>query len=406
MFEPQSESFATTAQPAHPTDAIIGRFLRAARTHLDLQVAYVSEIVGNESIFRHVDAPGLESLVKPGDRRSLDDVYCRHILEGRIPELMPDTAAVPLAAGMPITAAIPIGAHVSVPVRLPGGDVYGMFCCLGPQDDPTLNQRDLNMLRTFADLAAHEIERERRSMDSLSALRAPIEALLAARAIDIVYQPIFKIGQPRPIGFESLSRFAPAPIRPPDQWFADAAAAGLGLELELLAIERALEALAHLPADIYLTVNASPSTACHPALQALLGRHALSRIVLEITEHEGVEDVTLLQAALAGLRAAGLRLAIDDAGAGYSGLQQILHLRPDIIKLDRFFVRDIEKDPTRRALAAALANFAGDVGSVLVAEGVEAEAELTALQALGFNTIQGYFLGRPAPLASAITLTG
>ena len=382
-------------------DAAIARFLRAARTHLDLQVAYVSEIVGNESVFRHVDAPGLEHLVKPGDRKSLDDVYCRHILEGRLPELIPDTAAVPLAAAMPITAAIPIGAHVSVPLRMPDGELYGMFCCLGPASDPSLNPRDLAMMRTLSELAGQEIARERQQADALAARRVPIDAVLLEQSFRTVYQPIWRLGEARPVGFESLTRFE-GPLGSPDVWFAEAAAVGLGEELELAAIARALQALAILPPDIYLTINASPSTACSAALSALLARHDLRRLVLEITEQERFADMDLLATALQDLRANGMRLAVDDAGAGYAGLQQIVRLRPDIIKLDRFFVSGIDRDPTRRALAAALAEFAEQVGCQIVAEGVEMESELAALGKLGFRTIQGYLLGKPQPLDAVL----
>jgi hypothetical protein len=122
---------------------IIDGFLRAARTHLGLQVAYVSEFIGNDALYCHVDAPGLDALIKPGDRRSLDDVYCRHILAGRLPELIPDTTAEPVAQSLPITAAVPIGARVSVPLRLDGDQVFGMFCCLGPAADPGIGYSGL-----------------------------------------------------------------------------------------------------------------------------------------------------------------------------------------------------------------------------------------------------------------------
>lgn len=141
-----------------PDATMIDRVLQSVRQHLGMEVAYVSEFVGNDSVYRAVDAPGLEALIKPGDRRSLDDVYCRHILAGRLPELIPDTSAIPLAAAMPITQAVPIGAHVSVPLKLSDGSVYGMFCCLSPSTNRTLNDRDLQVMRAFADIAAQQID--------------------------------------------------------------------------------------------------------------------------------------------------------------------------------------------------------------------------------------------------------
>ena len=95
--------------------------LEAVRRHLGMEVAYISEFVGNDAVYRHVDAPGLETLIKPGDKRSLDNVYCRHILEGRLPQLMADVSDFPLAQSMPITRALPIGAHMSVPLTLTTG---------------------------------------------------------------------------------------------------------------------------------------------------------------------------------------------------------------------------------------------------------------------------------------------
>lgn len=382
----------------------VQRALEAVRTHLGLQVAYVSEFVGNETVFRHVDAPGLEHLIKPGDSRSLDDVYCRHILAGRLPELIADTADLPRAMAMPITHEVPIGAHVSVPLRMSDGEVYGMFCCLGPFADKSLNERDLGMMRAFAELTAFEIDRERRSHHLRREKEARIEAVIAGEELGIVYQPIWSLEENRPIGFESLSRFTAEPVRPPDQWFAEAAEIGRGVELELLAIRHALAGISALPEDVYLSVNAASETVLSPLLAETLAGHPMERIVLEITEHDCIDDFEALEAAVAPLRARGLRLAVDDAGAGHSGLQQILKMRPDLIKLDRSLIEGIGDDPGRRALAAALTMFARETGSRLIAEGVETEAELAMLRALGMDKVQGYLLGRPGSLDTARAL--
>lgn len=387
----------------HDTEQFLQRTLAAVRTHLGLQIAYISEFEGNDSVFRVVDAPGWEHLAKPGDRHSLDDAYCRHILEGRLPELIPDTAAEPLAMGLPITAAVPIGAHVSVPLRLPDGEIYGMFCCLGPSADPSLNARDLAMMRTFAELAAFEIAEERDRRTTRDDAVARIDAAIAA-GLSCVYQPIWNLAERRPVGFEALARFAAQPIRSPDKWFAEAAAIGLGPELELAAIETAIAGLPSLPAPHYLAVNASPATVVDPRLARLFACLPVERLVLEITEHDAIADADAINTALAPLRARKMRLAVDDAGSGYSGLQQILSLKPDLIKLDRALIQDIHRDPAKRSLAVALASFAKATDSQLIAEGVETEAELAMLRAAGIENIQGYLLGRPMPLAEAADL--
>lgn len=383
----------------------IRRSLQAVRSHLGLQVAYVSQFVGDQSVFREVDAPGFEHLIKAGDSRSLDEVYCRHILEGRLPELMPDTSAVPLAASMPITRASAIGSHISVPIKLPSGEPYGMFCCIGFAADPSLNERDLQTMRAFAEIAAFEINRELESDFAISEKRARIERAIDHNELSIVFQPIWNIATMRPLGFECLSRFSAEPYRSPDRWFAEAADVGLGVELELEAIRRSLSRAVHFPPEIYLGINASPTAILSGGFDKVLEDAPLDRLIVEITEHSTVGNYEALLAVLDPLRRRGLRLAVDDAGAGYCSLRHILNMGPDIIKLDIGLTRDIDLDPARKALARAMVGFAADTGSMIVAEGVERQSELDALRSIGVSKVQGYLLGRPMVLDSALRLT-
>ncbi len=393
-----------TASGAAPEAGMVHRALQAIRSHLGMEVAYVSEFVGDRTVFRQVDAPGLEAMIKVGDSHSLDDVYCRHILEGRLPSLMADTSTEPLAMALPITGAVPIGKHMSVPIMLPDGRPYGMFCCLGFAPDRSLRERDLQMMKAFADLAAFEICRDVEVAKEAEGRRSRIKSVIDEDQLSIVYQPIWRVETQRPIGVECLARFLAVPSRSPDKWFAEAAQAGLGTDLELAAIRMALAALPSFPADAYLAVNASPETILSGELTEVLAGMPSERIVLEVTEHAHVSDYARLLAALAPLRDKGIRLAVDDAGAGYSSLQHILHLRPDIIKLDMGLTRSIDLDPARRALASALISFARDTGSRIIAEGVETASELKTLRSLGVEKAQGYFLGRPMPLDAAAKL--
>jgi EAL domain-containing protein (putative c-di-GMP-specific phosphodiesterase class I) len=118
-------------------------------------------------------------------------------------------------------------------------------------------------------------------------------------------------------------------------------------------------------------------------------------LVVEITEHVAVEDYDALSRVLRRFRDAGLRLAVDDAGAGYASLRHILKLRPDYIKIDLSLVRDIHLDPARQALVASLVSFARTVDAVLVGEGVEQQAELDMLVTLGVRQMQGFLLCPP-----------
>lgn len=399
-------SLMASVSLASPGNSMVKRSLEAIRTHLGMEVAYISEFVGDRSVFREVDAPGLEAMIKVGDSQSLDDVYCRHILEGRLPQLIPDTSAEPLAMTLPITQAVPIGKHVSVPIRMPDGEVHGMFCCLGFKADRSLHERDLQMMRVFADLTAFEISNERAAKKTATEKEQRVKAAIAENQLSILYQPIWNIENRRPVGFECLARFSAAPSRSPDKWFAEAAETGLGLELELLAIAQALSAFPSFPPEVYLAVNASPETILSGQLDGLLADMPAERIVLEVTEHAHVEDYDRLLCALQALRIRGVRIAVDDAGAGYSSLQHILQLQPDLIKLDMGITRHIDLDLARRALASALVVFAAETGSSIIAEGVETASELRALQNIGVEKAQGYFLGRPMSRDDAVALLG
>ena len=120
--------------------------------------------------------------------------------------------------------------------------------------------------------------------------------------------------------------------------------------------------------------------------------------MIEITEHAPVADYDALAQAIRPLRAHGVRLAVDDAGAGFASLRHILRLSPDVIKLDRALTAEIDSDAPREALAAALILFASRIGSTVVAEGIEREEELRTLRNLGVLYGQGYYLARPLPV--------
>jgi EAL domain-containing protein (putative c-di-GMP-specific phosphodiesterase class I)/AmiR/NasT family two-component response regulator len=216
--------------------------------------------------------------------------------------------------------------------------------------------------------------------------------------LHMVYQPIVGLHDGRLAGIEALARFDAEPDRGPDAWFAEAAAAGLSLELELTAIHAAVGDLERIPPGAYLSLNMSPATAVSAQFGELLERHGPDRIVVEVTEHARVDDYDRLGEALRGIRSSGVRLAIDDAGAGFASLRHILKLEPDLIKLDMSLTRGIDADRAKRALAAGLISFAAEIDAAIVAEGIETPGELEALRGLGVAFGQGYFLAKPGPV--------
>jgi EAL domain-containing protein (putative c-di-GMP-specific phosphodiesterase class I) len=208
------------------------------------------------------------------------------------------------------------------------------------------------------------------------------------------------LGTGEVVGVEALTRIIGPPFRSVDQWFTDAESIGRGLELEFLALKMALAAAAGLPAHVYVAVNLSPSACLDVRLSGIVRKSGLrpERIVVELTERSPVADYARLTAALAPLRSAGVRIAIDDVGAGFSSMRHILRLNPELIKLDRSIVAGVDTNPGQKALLAAMLSFSSHIGAGLVAEGIETSSELATLAELGVKTGQGYLLGRPSVL--------
>ena len=235
-----------------------------------------------------------------------------------------------------------------------------------------------------------------------SVVRRRVESVLDEEALEIALQPIRDLGTGTLVGCEALARFDSAT---PDVMFEQAEAVGLGVDLELLAVRRALPLIGDLRDPVYLSINASPNLVRTGSLTRLLTQPGtrLDRLVLEITERAQVDEYEDLDTVLAPLRAAGMRLAVDDTGAGYASFHHVLRLRPDIIKLDRSLISAIDTDPAQRSLVTAVALLALDLDATLTAEGVERESQVAALTDLGIRHGQGYLLGHPRLGSAAVT---
>jgi len=215
----------------------------------------------------------------------------------------------------------------------------------------------------------------------------------------LVFQPIVDLRRGVVAGYEALARFdGPPRGTTPDVWFAAADRHGVGAVLEARVVRAAIAALSDLPPDCFLTVNVSPHLLSEPELATTLAEAPdLRRLVLELTEHIKVDDYRPLLALLDEARAKGAVVALDDAGTGYSGLQQVALIRPEMVKIDRALVDHADKDEVKLAVTELLGAFAGRLDAVLIAEGVERPEELEAFVRLGIPLAQGWLFGRPAP---------
>jgi EAL domain-containing protein (putative c-di-GMP-specific phosphodiesterase class I)/AmiR/NasT family two-component response regulator len=245
---------------------------------------------------------------------------------------------------------------------------------------------------------------EREQREERLATIERINNVLTDRSVAMVFQPVVNLFDGSVAGAEALARFSAEPRRTPDRWFAEAAGVGLGVDLEAHAIDLAVDQLGALPGGTFLSVNASPETVLSSRLMDIVESVPSTRLVLELTEHEQIDDYRAIDEVSRTLRDLGVRLAVDDTGSGYASLRHILRLSPDIIKLDRDLIFGVDADPARRALASALVHFASDIGAMVIAEGIETTAELEVLRDLGVEFGQGYLMARPGPLPILATI--
>jgi EAL domain-containing protein (putative c-di-GMP-specific phosphodiesterase class I) len=271
----------------------------------------------------------------------------------------------------------------------------------------------LPALVEFADLAGALIGRDVAERTEVGRGRDHVSGIIARRGFGPVFQPIVELRHNAIVGYEATTRFANSNAivgyealtrftdgSDPELMFAQAAAVGLGPELETVTLEAALAASEALPESAWLNLNASPELilAGEP-LRRLLARSS-RRLVLEVTEHTAIADYPAFRAAMAAL-GPKVELAVDDAGAGFASLRHVLELHPAFVKLDRSLVAGIESDEARHAMVVGLNHFARSTGCRLIAEGIETEGELAVLRALDIPLGQGYLLGRPLPVGGA-----
>lgn len=216
----------------------------------------------------------------------------------------------------------------------------------------------------------------------------------------MAYQPIVRAASGILYGYEALLRSddavlgGPGPLIDAAERLGRQADLGRAVQVAVLSSARRL-----VGEGLSLFVNAQARD-LEPAWAAPL-KNLPARLVLEVTERSALSSIPDLRRRVSGLRAAGVRVAIDDLGAGYAGLTSFAALEPDIVKLDMALVRDLDREPVNRKLVSSLCSVCRELGILTVAEGIETEAERNAARAVGCDLLQGYLIGRPSRLATA-----
>ena len=397
-----AEAAAGAPSAAAAGEALLAQFARTSPLVAAAIYLFDAEATERLAVWTAPGSGTLSPLVPPEAAPELRALAAQGV--GRVPlDRLPAARS-----GLAQLAARGARAHLVVPLGEDGALVGALLGATRLPPEP-LAPDEAAHLRATGALAAGIV---RRAMADEEAARGRerrrIEGVLADPTLLVPhFQPMVDLAGRRVAGYEALARFRVEPRRPPDRWFAEASAVGLGAALQALAVERAcaVARAAGIPAGTFLSLNISPRHLADPAVAAALEHAAFERLVIEVTEEEAVADYAALRAAIAPYLARGARLAVDDAGAGYASMRHVTELRPTFVKLDALLVRDLADDAARRALVDALVGFAGAIGAVPIAEGAETPADLALLaRTRGPLLVQGYALARPGPPWPAVTL--
>jgi diguanylate cyclase (GGDEF)-like protein len=259
------------------------------------------------------------------------------------------------------------------------------------------------------DPARHGIAEDQRPHEELA---TAVKRVASERLLTPVYQPIYSLRTGEVMGYEGLVRPLPdSGFSNPSQLFVAAESTGHTVELDFASLETVLAGARRLDERLYLSVNLSPRSleteAFNPyELLSLARRHGIdpTRLVVELTEREAIEDLSRVRTALGALRRHGVRTAADDVGAGNAGLRLLSELTFDVMKIDLSLVQAGAARESADAVLHALRDLARRSGHTVVAEGVETPHQLQEVMGHGFESAQGYLLQRPAPGLTAVTL--
>ncbi|MDO9380173.1 MAG: EAL domain-containing protein [Nocardioidaceae bacterium] len=392
---PEDQPVVTGPPPVAPASGV-DALLELVRAQLGMDVAFISERVDDDRRFRNI-ASSIGLPIDAGFTEPYAGTYCQMITDGVIESVIRNSHEHPVTRHAPHTDSLGIGAYVGVPIARADGTPYGTVCVYSREPNGELSQRDADVLRAVADVLVELIAAEDAETAQRRATTAAIDGLERDDELVIDLEPVVDLETMTVVGAEALCRL-------PDgtgyhRWLAAARDVGLAVQLEHLVVRKVVEALG--TCEGYVSVDLTTDALSDPGFAELVRGADLSRLVVEVTEHEHVPDYGHVLATTQPLRRDGMRIAIDDAGAGFASLRHVLMLEPDLIKLDSSLLDSIDTDEHRQTFVEALAGFATRMDAVPLAQGIDTAEKLQWARELGITLGQGPLLREPpAPTSS------
>ena len=374
------------------TPDAIGRLLALARTQLGMEVAIVSEFTEHEQVLRHHEGDPEDFGFEIGARTRLTDTYCWRVVNGHLPQVIPDAKSDVRLRNLEVTWEADIGSYIGVPIKLSNGLIYGSVFCLSHSANPSLRERDAELMTTLSALIGQDIEAEMTARVERVERIERIRGVLERGGLGVVFRPVFDLRSLVIVGYETVTRFEEGGS--PERWLAEATEIGLGPDLERAAKQVALAHLDDLPPKAYLWVSLPRTAMGTSTVLDMLAAVPGDRIIVALALEE-LDAEDRVEEAVHDLRARGLRLAIDHMSSRATALAHVFSLQPDVIRLDGGAVSEIDADRSQRDAVSFLVQFGSELGAVIVADGIETRRTVRVLRDLGIPYGQGYALAPP-----------
>lgn len=356
------------------------------RRELGLEVAFISEIEGDQRSFRAL-ATEVELPIEVGSSEPYEGTYCQMITSGRLDEVVPDTAADPLTKDAFHTSHLGIGAYLGVPMVRSTGELFGTLCAFSRTARPELSAAEAEVLRATGVLIMRLVEAEEQVDHRLADLDRAVDDALDDAAIDLL--PVYDVADRTVVAHEAVARFADG--RSFRERLREARDVGRGVELELTVLARTLAAVQEITMPL-VGVSLSADAMRDSAFQAIIAAVSPARLMMRFDVDDVVQDYEELVALLQPLRRLGARVAVDRIGEGSADLRHILMLAPDSLRIDPAVTTGLDDDPNRRMLVESIATLAASIDADCVALGVVSDADLSWMGELGVS-----YVVRPLP---------
>lgn len=373
--------------------------LRTARTKLRMEVGFISRFDGDMRTFYLVDsAPGVD-IVRSGGSDYRGESLCQRVVDGRAPQLIGDAQLTSGASDLTAVKLVPVGAHISVPIVFSDGSVFGTFCVFSRYSIPELNYRSLAMCRVFADVVSALIEEASAlpQYESHDWAKKKIEVaeLLTKGGLKYTPAPLINLNTGKQQGVELISYLIKTTpnIASPVLLMHEAVRLGLAKLIGVHLIEQVIATLAATPSETYVAINITPELLAGFDFMEWLNQETCGRIIFEISEHDRVSSYYDLKRILQPIRQSGIRLSIDNAGAGFASMQHILQLQPEFVKLDGGLTCGIASDSGQQAMLQALLLFSRAQGCTLIADGISNKQDEEYLLHAGISV--GQYIKQP-----------